>query len=69
VSLFASLGFGLYSLCSLHLQECFASPGCQPSSFPVREEAARRTLALPIYPEVIHDEQEYVVDYIREFFG
>jgi dTDP-4-amino-4,6-dideoxygalactose transaminase len=53
----------------LHMQECFEYLGHKKGDFPVSEEAARRTLALPIYPELRPDQIHNVVDMIKEFFS
>jgi dTDP-4-amino-4,6-dideoxygalactose transaminase len=56
-----------YPLC-LHRQECLKPYGFDDSSFPVAEQAARETLALPIYPELEASQQEYVVEKIAQFY-
>jgi dTDP-4-amino-4,6-dideoxygalactose transaminase len=50
------------------LQECFSNLGYSSGSFPVSEEAAKRTLALPVYPELTSEQQAYVVDSVHEYF-
>jgi len=43
--------------------------GYRAGSFPVSEELARTTLALPIYPELSAAEIEYVVSRIASFYS
>ncbi len=56
-----------YPLC-LHQQACLHPFGYDQQSFPEAEKAAAETLALPIYPELTEEMQEYVVSKIAEFY-
>jgi dTDP-4-amino-4,6-dideoxygalactose transaminase len=42
--------------------------GHGPGDFPVSEALARETLALPMFPELLAEEQERVVRAIAEFY-
>ena len=53
----------------LHLQHCFASLGYREGDFPVSEKLSKNVLALPMFPELLPEEQERVVDGIAEFYG
>jgi dTDP-4-amino-4,6-dideoxygalactose transaminase len=63
------VGTEVYYPVPLHLQECFRYLGYREGDLPVSEESAKKTIALPIYPELGEDSIRYVVDCICEFMN
>jgi dTDP-4-amino-4,6-dideoxygalactose transaminase len=63
-----SIGCEVYYPVCLHKQECLRQYGYADLSFPVAEQASRDSLALPIYPELTVEQQEYVVETIADFY-
>ena len=63
------IGTEIYYPIPLHLQRCFAALGHGPGDFPVAEAAARRSIALPMYPELAEAARRHVVGSIAEFFA
>lgn len=53
----------------LHLQKAFSYLGYAEGDLPIAEKLAKRTVCLPIYPELTKKEQEYVISSVREFFA
>lgn len=62
------IGCAVYYPRPLHLQECFASLGCQAGQFPEAEQAATGTIALPIFAELGVDRQRQVVQTLARVF-
>src|SRR5213594_3678607 len=63
------VGTEVYYPSPLHLQVCYKDLGYGSGSFPHAERAAQETLALPIYAELTEDQQAYVVETIKKFYG
>ncbi|GEC91581.1 DegT/DnrJ/EryC1/StrS family aminotransferase [Brevibacillus brevis] len=59
---------GVYYPVPLHLQEVYKDLGYDRESLIESEKAAKGTMALPLYPEMTEEEQQYVISVVREFF-
>jgi dTDP-4-amino-4,6-dideoxygalactose transaminase len=63
------IGNEVYYPVSFHEQECFQYLGYKKGDFPISEHNARHSIAIPIYPELNRDMQQYVVEKLGEFFS
>jgi len=63
-----NIGTEIYYPVPFHEQECFKSLGYKSGDFPHSEYAAKNTIALPIYPELTAEMQDYVIEKIGEFY-
>ncbi len=61
------IGSEVYYPVSFHEQECFRYLGYKAGAFPCSEYAAAHVIALPIYPELTNEMQDYVIKKIGEF--
>lgn len=62
------IGTEVYYPVPMHLQKCFADLGYKAGDFPISEKMAADSLALPVNPEVLRDDIEYICSTIREFY-
>ena len=65
----AGISTEIYYPVPFHKQECFSYLGYKDGDFPNAEFAANHTLAIPVYPGMTREMQQYVVDKIYEFYG
>jgi dTDP-4-amino-4,6-dideoxygalactose transaminase len=63
------VGSAVYYPLPLHLQPCFAYLGYKEGSCPESERAAKEVISIPVFPELTRDQQDEVIDAIREFYS
>jgi len=61
------IGNEIYYPVPFHMQECFVNLNYKVGDFPEAERASNMSLALPVYPELTKEQQEFVVHKIKEF--
>ena len=61
----AGIQCGIYYPIPLHLQGAFAELGYKEGSLPVTEELSKTTLAIPVFPELYAEEQDYVIQILK----
>ena len=64
----AGIGHAVYYPLPLHLQPCFAGLGYGKGGFPNAEAACERVIALPMYPQLTEDDQDYVIETVLGFY-
>ncbi len=62
------VGTAIYYPIPLHVQKCFSYLGYKAGDFPVAEKLSKESIALPIFPEITKEEQNYVVEKIKTFY-
>lgn len=62
------IGNEVYYPVPFHEQECFRYLGYKSGDFPDSEHAAKHTIALPIYPELTREMQDFVIEKIGAFY-
>lgn len=63
------IGVEIYYPVPFHRQECFSYLNEKDTDFPIANNAAEHSLALPIYPELTKEQIAYVVTTIAEFIN
>jgi dTDP-4-amino-4,6-dideoxygalactose transaminase len=63
------IGSEIYYPVPLHLQRCFAYLGVAKGELPEAERAAAEVLALPMFAELVEDEQRCVVEAISDYYS
>lgn len=62
------IGHDVYYPVPFHRQECFAPLGHPLAVFPVADQAATTSIAIPIYGELTEDQQREVVQALADFY-
>lgn len=63
------VGCEVYYPIPQHMQECFRDLGYGEGDFPASEDAAKKSLAIPVYAELTEDQIRYVVDILSDFYS
>lgn len=63
-----SVGSAAFYPVPLHLQKAFSYLNYREGDLPIAESLSKRTVCLPIYPELMREEQDYVIECIKEFY-
>jgi dTDP-4-amino-4,6-dideoxygalactose transaminase len=63
----ANIGTGIHYPVPLHLQNAYLSLGYKAGDFPVAEAVSSEVLSLPMYPQLLAEQQKRVVDAILRF--
>jgi len=59
------VGAGIHYLSPLHLTGAYKHLGYKKGDFPVAEEISGRIISLPMFPELMDDEVDYVCNILR----
>ncbi len=60
------IGTGLHYPIPLHLQKAYIHLHYRPGDFPVTEKTSEEILSLPMFPVLTKEQQDYVIDSLRE---
>ena len=63
------IGTGAFYPIPLHLQKAYKDFGFREGDLPVVESVCKRSVCLPVFPELTEEETDYIVETVRSFFG
>jgi dTDP-4-amino-4,6-dideoxygalactose transaminase len=63
----AGIGTGIHYPIPLHQQKAYEHLGYHAGDFPVTERIAREIVSLPLFPQLLHSQQDEVVSAVKEF--
>jgi len=58
---------GIYYPCCLHLQPAYKDLGYEIGDFPIAESLSERLFAIPLFPYLSIEDQEYVISMLKKF--
>lgn len=64
-----NIGSAVFYPKPLHLQDCFSNLGYKPGDLPIAERLCNEVLSLPVYPELVPGQVEYVAKTVLKFYG
>ncbi|WP_027216540.1 DegT/DnrJ/EryC1/StrS family aminotransferase [Butyrivibrio fibrisolvens] len=62
------IGIGEFYPVPLHLQKVFRHLGYRKGDLPISEKICDRSVCLPIFPELLDEEVQFIIDTIHEFY-
>ncbi|MBE6028688.1 MAG: DegT/DnrJ/EryC1/StrS family aminotransferase [Clostridiales bacterium] len=62
------VGAGMFYPVPLHLQKAFNDLGYKEGDLPVSESVCKRSVCLPVFPELTDEEVEYVIETVCSYF-
>jgi len=65
----AKIDTGIHYPVPLHTQKAYRNHGYAPGDFPVTEKIAPKILSLPMFPQLLWEQQARVVERVLEFVG
>jgi dTDP-4-amino-4,6-dideoxygalactose transaminase len=60
------IGAGIHYPIPCHLQPALASLGYKEGDFPIAESVANQIISLPMFPELTHEQMDYIAATLRE---